>query len=153
MCCLHNITSELEVQMRFSVIPPPPKGSLPSDSVVLCVAPGVSQLPELAGDHKHDRKNESGYLEHLNREGQFLHEWSVYHCFTLLCSLLLQHFTSLHFWRWDLLLSHTYGRHFNYNHAPQSYCNANNISHFKSRWGAVVYEPDIQFRAPISIQE
>lgn len=75
-----------EVQMRLSVTPHHPKGSLPPDSVVLCVAPGVSQLPGLAGDHKHDRKIWSGYLGHLNREGQFLYEWFVYHCFTLLCS-------------------------------------------------------------------
>lgn len=56
----------------------------------------VSQLPELVGDHKNDKKNKSGYLGHLNREGQFLHAWSVYHGFTLLFSLLLQHFTSFY---------------------------------------------------------
>lgn len=59
------------------------------------------------------------------------------------CSSSISPGYTVHFWRRDLLLPHTYGRNFNYNQALQSYCNANkNISSL----GEVLlfYELDIQ---------
>lgn len=117
ICSLHNITSELEAQTRFSVTPYHPKGILPSDLTVLCMEPGVSwpdaAWKELGGNHKHDRQK-SKWISWGASQRRVIPTWVIwvplFHPTVLPppCSSGILSGYIVTFWRKDLLLPHTY---------------------------------------------
>lgn len=144
-------------QVRFNLTPHHPKGSLPSDLLVLCGAPGVSWpsavWEELEGDHRHDSQK-SWQIFRGPRQRRVIPTWRIQ--VPLLHVTVLLPLCSLTFYLVRLYMLKTrpplttHLCRYNYTQAPWSYCNTS-----KNTWGPgevlLIYEREIQSRAPIPI--